>query len=171
MKSSLTKAVIVVGSLVIVALVGVIVALVMNLNRSTPPEEELPQRSYVVDDENAQEVMDQITAAPFALPQYYDVRMSTVWDFPDGASPSSNAYVENVTENSNDVYFDVELSDTGEIVYESPVIPLGKHLQNIKLDKDLDPGHYDGVVIYHLVDEQQKTLSTVRMAIEINIAG
>lgn len=166
--------IIIVGSLIIVALVGVIVALILNPNRVQPVEEEEeapPQRSYVINDDNIGDVIDEMQAPPVSAPQYYDVRMSMEWNFPDGTSPSSNAYVENVTDNTTDVYFDVELEDTGEIVYESPVIPLGGYLNNITLNRDLDPGSYDAVVIYHLIDEQQRTLSTVRMAIQIYVDG
>ena len=97
--------------------------------------------------------------------------MNSTWHFPDGSSPSPDAYVENVLSNSNDVYFDVELADTGEVILESPIIPRGSYMKNITLDKDLEPGSYDCVLIYLLVDKDQKTMSTLRMAITIIIEG
>ena len=98
---------------------------------------------------------------------YYEARMSTIWTFPNGDSVSPDAYVENVPNNTHDVYFDVLLGDAEETIYESPVIPRGAHLDNIKLDRSLAAGSYDAVIVYHLVDEQQRTISTLRMAITL----
>jgi hypothetical protein len=75
--------------------------------------------------------------------------------------------VENVPSNTNDVYFDVELRDTGEILYESPVIPLGAHLRDIKLDRDLEPGSYSCVLTYYLVDENQQAVDSLRMGLQV----
>ena len=101
------------------------------------------------------------------LPTYYEAKMNSTWYFEDGASPSTNAYVENVETNTNDVYFDVILSDTQEVIYESPVLPRGSYLQEIALDTNLSAGTYDCVIIYHLIDENQKSLSTVRFKLVI----
>ena len=166
-----TRAIIIMGSLIIVALVGVIIALVMNLNRggAVVEEDQTPKRSFVINEENVDEVLTDLEEVRPVEVGYYQARMSTEWNFPDGASPSPDAYVENVPNNTNNVYFDVELADTKEIIYASPVIPLGGYLSGIVLDKDLDAGSYKAVVIYHLINDQQDTLSTLRMAITINV--
>jgi len=106
----------------------------------------------------------------------YTVTMNNEWDFADGMAISENAYVENVEDNSADVYFDVFLSDADtenedNAIYKSPVIPRGGYLENISLDKDLEPGTYDCVCVYHLIDDDQNTLSTLRVSITINIQG
>jgi hypothetical protein len=168
-KSSRVNPLIIGGGVVIVVLVGVIVALVMNLNRGEPQNtrEGMEQRAVVINEDNVDEVLQEVIEDPWVPPGYYEVTMNTTWHFPDGASPSSDAYVENVEGNTNDVYFDVQLHDTEEVIYESPVIPRGAHLDNITLNRVLDAGEYDCVVEYHLVDEQQKTLSTLNMAITV----
>jgi len=168
---------IVVGVLIIVALVGVIVALVLNLNREPTVivqerEAEAPeQRQFVINDDTPDEVFREIMDTPVDTPEYYQVRMNLDWHFPDGASPSPDSYVANVETNSTNVYFDLVLADTEEVIYASPVIPLGGHLDNVTLDKDLDPGQYECVMIYHMLDNEQRTLSTLRVALTIFVDG
>ena len=165
-----TRVIVVIGSLIIAALVGVIIALVMTMNRSqqTVVEPNLPeQRGYVVNEDNVEDVVRDLVNAEPVAPGYYEARMSTTWTFRDGLSASSDAYVENVPNNTNDIYFDLEMRDTGEVLYASPVIPLGSYLNNITLDTALDAGTYDCVVVYHLIDENQNTLSTLNMGITV----
>jgi len=163
---------IVLGTVVIGVLVGVIVAQGILLSQRAsvsegPREEEPEKRSVVVNQQNAEEVAEALIEQEPVPVGAYEVVMNSTWKFPDGASPSENAYVENIPANTNDVYFDVQLMDSGETIYESPVIPRGAYLDDITLNRDLDAGSYDGVLIYHLIDENQRTLSTLRMAITI----
>jgi hypothetical protein len=51
------------------------------------------------------------------------------------------------------------------------VIPVGSHLEDITLDKELDDGTYDCVVTYTLVDDDQNPISTVRVALTIVIGS
>lgn len=165
-----TTAVLIVGGLVIVALAGVIVTLLMNPNRGNTDNNDVPQqRAVVVNEENVEEILEEIASEPAVSPGYYEVSMNTVWNFPDGASPARDAYVENVPGNTNDVYFDITLRGTDTVIYESPVIPRGSHLDDVTLTENLDAGEYDCVMTYHLVDEQQRTLSTLNMAMTIII--
>ena len=126
----------------------------------------------VVTQENADEIVDKmIEEADETIPTtYYEVTMTTEWHFKDGSAISDDAYVANSTSNSTDVYFDIVLSDDEDnVIYKSPVIPRGGELENISLDKVLDKGDYDCVCIYHLVDEDQKTLSTLRVTLKISV--
>ena len=172
-RNGATRAIIIVGSLVLVALVGVIVALVMVvLNRGTDTQvvyvgDEPVQRTRVVNDDNVRNIVENLPET--VDPGYYEVSMNLSWNFPDGASPSSNAFVENVATNTNDVYFDLQLRDTGETIYESPLIPLGEQLGSVTLDRNLSAGTYDCVIIYHLVDERQYTISTLSLGMQVII--
>lgn len=164
----------VIGCLVIVALVGVIIALVMNMNRGPQetPVEEPEQRAVLVTEENVEEMVEEMMEEPEVdIPQYYSVSMNMTWNFPDGASPSTNAYVENMAENETPVYFDVIRNDTQETIYQSPVIPLGGTLRNFMLDTDLDAGTYDCTCVYHLIDDNQRTLTTLNMAMTVVVEG
>ncbi|MBQ6987338.1 MAG: hypothetical protein IJQ25_10175 [Oscillibacter sp.] len=167
-----SRAIVAVVSVLVVALVGVIVALVMVLNRGEKVvyvEEEPMQRTRVVSEDNVQEVVENAVDLGSVRPGYYEVSMNMNWIFPDGASPSSNAFVENVPGNKNDVYFDVQLRDTGETVYESPLIPRGEQLASVQLNRDLDAGEYDCIIIYHLVDDEQRTVSTLSLGMLLTI--
>jgi hypothetical protein len=100
---------------------------------------------------------------------YYEATMNVDWQFPNGSSPSNNAYVENATSNTRTVYFDVLLKDTEELVYSSPYIPVGSKLEKFSLDYDLSAGEYDATVVYHLVDDEQNEISTVKVTIKLYV--
>ena len=124
----------------------------------------------VVTPENVQEVIEQMEnqgeeRTPVG---YYTVTMNYEWHFPSGDSVSPDAYVENVKNNTNPVYLDVFLKDDMEnAVYKSPVIPVGGSLTDIALDTPLEAGTYDCVAVYHIVDDDQNTLSTLRVTVTL----
>lgn len=167
-KRNTGRTLLIICMIVILALLAVIVFLLMKGNRDA--EEEAPGRSIVVNEDNAEEVAEEIISERKVTPGSYQVTMNSTWNFQNGAASSDNAYVENSTANMNPVYFDLQIADTEEVIYESPIIPVGSHLDDIKLDTDLDAGTYDCVLIYHLVDEEQNTLSTLRMAVTVVVA-
>lgn len=155
---------------IVIALLGVIVFLLLRKNEPVnagQPQDEKELRG-VVNEENVDRVMDAMGAGSSA-PENYEVTMNSTWNFPDGSQASDNAYVENSASNKNDVYFDLELGDTGEVIFKSPVIPVGSHLDRIKLDKELEDGTYDCVMTYHLLSGNQDTVGTVKMAVTIVI--
>lgn len=158
---------IVVLIIVILVLVGVIVYLLLSRR---PAEEE--RRNVVVTPDNVEEIIEQMAEEEAVEPGYYIVTMNYDWHFPTGDAVSPDAYVQNMTENTNAVYFDVFLAEDEEnAVYKSPVIPVGSSLQDIALDTDLDAGTYDGICVYHLVDEEQNTISTLRVTVTLIVEG
>ena len=155
----------IIAVVIIAVLVGVIVFLLK------PQEEE--KRNVVITPENVEKVLEELEEEGRTTePGYYTVTMDTTWHFATGSEPSYDAVVLNVEKNTHDVYFDIVLeSDESVVLYESPVIPRGGRLENITLDTVLNPGTYNCVVIYHLVDENQDTISTLRVALKIVIEG
>lgn len=152
---------------IILALIGIVIYLLVSRN---PEEEEQEQRSVVVTPENVQEIIGQMEPEEDEVVPagYYTVTMNYEWYFATGNAVSSNAYVENVAINTNAVYFDLFLAEDEEnAIYKSPVIPVGSSLQDIVLDTLLDAGTYDCVAVYHLVDENQNTLSTLRVTVTV----
>lgn len=126
----------------------------------------------VVTQNNVNSVIRDMDDAEPVETGYYMVTMNNEWHFPNGEAPSSDAYVENDPENANAVYFDVFLADDEtNAIYKSPVLPLGTSLENITLDTPLDAGTYDCICEYHLVDDDQNTLSTLRVTITIIVEG
>lgn len=125
-------------------------------------------RGTVLTEENLEEFQNQSQQVDAG---YYNVRMNVDWEFPTGSEPAKNALVENPTTNMNTVYFEIILNGTEELVYSSPFIPVGAKLENFTLDKDLAAGEYAGKCVYHLVDEQERELSTVSIAVKLRVAG
>ena len=125
------------------------------------------KRNVVVNKDNVEELIEQLSEEEKVAPGSYEAIMSTTWHFYDGVS--NDAYVENSEANTNDVFFDIYLADTEEKIYESPVLPIGSFLKDIKLDKELSKGSHECVIVYSLIDEEQNVLSDVRIAMEIVI--
>lgn len=113
--------------------------------------------------------MNQKQDVPANPDNTYTTSMNSDWYFEDGTSPSSNAYVENSVVNSNTIYFEVLLSNTGETAYSSPYIPVGSALEHLALSVDLDAGDYNATCLYHLVDSSNNELSTVSVPITLHI--
>lgn len=157
---------------IIIALIGVIVMLMGSRNAEDGTEAAKETRPVVVLPENAEEVAEQILnqeTVPEGVPLSYQVTMNSTWEFEDGASASRNAYVANSKDNETPVYFDVVRNDTQETIYQSPVIPVGQDLSSITLDQDLDAGDYECTLTYHLIDEEQNTLTTVNMWVMVRV--
>lgn len=157
---------IIIGGVAAIVIIGVLVGVIVYL--LNPEEEQQEKRNVVVTPDNVEEVVDNMISAEFVEPGYFETSMTNIWHFSDGAAVSEDAYVQNVVGNTNDIYFDVVLADDEEhFIYKSPVIPRGSSLEQIALDEDLDAGTYDCVMIYHLVDEDQNTISTLRIGITV----
>lgn len=156
------RKIIIIGMIIIIALLAVIVILLLR------GKEEKPERNVVVTRENVDEVVDNMLEKEYVEPGYYSASMSNVWHFATGDAASEDAYVENVEENTHDVYFDVFLADDEEkAILESPVLPRGSELKEITLDTPLDAGTHDCIMVYHLIDEDQNTVSTLRVGLTI----
>lgn len=159
------KIALIVGSIVIVALVVTVIVLLVKGKTDKTDE---PKRNVVITQENAEQVAEELVQQEYVAPGYYNTQMSTEWHFATGDAISEDAYVKNDAGNTNDVYFDVFLSeDESTPILESPVIPRGAELDNISLDKPLDAGTHDCIMVYHLVDENQETISTLRIRFKI----
>ncbi len=99
----------------------------------------------------------------------YELNMNYNWSFDNAKAASSNAYVGNSANNNNTVYFTVTLEGSEDVIYKSPFIPVGSHMENITLDSNLGAGVHNAVVKYHLVDEAYKDISSVSVAVTITI--
>lgn len=154
---------------ILVVLIGVIVFLVIKLTTQNQAAVEEPkEKKSVVLPENVDEIMNEWLEEPDVyVPQNFTVVQNSVWTFDDGNSASADAYVENDTDNETAFYFDVVVDSTGELVYSSPILELGAKIEGFKLDKPLDAGDYNCTMTYHLVDEDQKELTTVTVGVTI----
>jgi len=175
-KKQTGKGILVIGIIAIVVvavLIGIIIFLVVSQNKSAEKTEE--KRQVLVTEDNVEEVVKELEEQEEleeVAPGYYTVTMNTTWHFASGNEASYDAVVLNVEKNTNDVYFDIVMrDDESQVLYSSPVIPRGGQLDSITLDRVLDAGTYDTVVIYYLIDEQQNVLSTLRVGLSIVVEG
>lgn len=174
MVSKKTKVLSIIGCAVIIALLVVIIVLLMGKKKEGDVDRKVSdapeKRNVVVNEDNAESVVQDMINNDYIAPGYYNAQMTNEWHFATADAVSEDAYVANAEANTNDVYFDVVLaSNEEEVILASPVIPRGADYKNIKLDKKLDAGTYDCVLIYHLIDEDQNTVSTLRVGLTVII--
>lgn len=156
-----------------VVVIAVLVGVIIYMMCSKAPDETEEKRPVVVVEENAEEVAKEVLNREETqeVPMSYQVTMNSTWEFESGDKVSSNAYVANSVNNQTAVYFDVIRNDTQETIYKSPVIPVGGELDAVKLDTDLDAGDYECTLVYHLIDDDQNTLTTVNMWLMVKVAN
>lgn len=172
-KKRSTIAIIVIAFAILVAALIVCIVLLMAKNEETPLQEaEGPANSSVldrgfVDEDNMEDIMEEMSDK--VSKGMFECKMTTSWTFDDGKSESPNAYVANVENNLYTLYFDVYEETTNELLYSSPMLPIGTELKNFKLDKELAAGEYDAVVMYTMVDENLEEVSSVGFKVTISI--
>lgn len=153
----------------IIILLALVVYLLITRNQNEGKDDGVINRNVVVNEENVEEILQELDEIEAIPPGYYEAIMNSTWYFASGDAESDNAYVKNAETNTNSVYFDVERADTGEVVYESPIIPVGSHLENIALGSDLEDGTYDCILTYHMLDEDNRSTSTLKMTLTLVI--
>lgn len=158
------KGVVILSSVIIFLIAITVLVLVL-----VKPAKDTATRNAVVTPDNVDEILADMEDSQKTKAGQYEVTMNTSWEFETGDSASSNAYVENSTTNTNDVYFNIVRSDTKEEIFVSPTIPVGSHLEDITLDSDLDAGNYPCVLTYHLMDENEKELSSLNINLDIKV--
>ena len=131
-------------------------------------EEPTASGNYVIDESNYEQVIGDMNEK--LQNGMYEVTMNAVWNFDNGDSASSDAYVENASSNRTPVFFEVYLKDTDELIYTSTVLPVGTKLKELKLDKPLEKGTYDAICKYNLLDEEGNISSSVSINVTIAVA-
>lgn len=159
-----TSTIVAIVAVAVVVVLAVVLVIVLTRKEEKP---EVQGKATIVTEENVQEIIQ--SASEPNTDASYTVTMSNEWTFENGKAPAQNFYVKNTENNSRTVYFDLKLSDTDEIIYSSPYIPVGEAMDTMTLDKELEAGDYNVVMTYHLVDDDKKELTTVSVAVEIHI--
>lgn len=142
-----------------------------NEGNTTSQDAGTRNKDFLVTEENVDRVMEELNKSDSKAPSTFDVMMNSNWNFETGASESSNAHVTNSTANKNTVYFDVYLAQTKEVVYSSPYLKVGDDLKGFKLDKELEPGKYDAICKYYILDEDLNSLCNVSVNVTLNIGA
>jgi hypothetical protein len=141
-----TKHIILILGILVVVCAAVVAAIV--LTREAPPAQT---GARVIDESNIEEITAEIEEK--VAKGMFETHMTTIWTFPDGASPSSDAVMGNSPNNNYPFWFELSLYSTGEVVYSSSLLPVGSQIAEIVLEKDLDAGTYDTLLTIHMVEE------------------
>lgn len=156
----------IVAVVAIVLVLVLAIVLVIVLTRKEP-EPEVQGKATIVTEENVQDIIQSVSEPN--TDASYTVTMTNEWTFEDGKASAEEFYVKNTENNSRTVYFELYLTDTDELIYSSPYIPVGGAMDTITLDKELEAGDYGVIMTYHLVDDNKAELTTVSVAVEIHI--
>lgn len=148
-----------------ILLIILIIVLMIFLLRD-PEETDSSGRGVLVTPDNVEKL---VAEAQKNTDEAYTASMNIEWMFEGGGLVPGNAYVKNTESNSRTVYFDLLLDGTNDVIYSSPYIPVGSTLKDFALEKELDVGDYNAIVQYHLVDENNKEVSTVAVTVKLHI--
>lgn len=169
-KASTNKSLVVVIVILVAVIAvgaGVIVYLLNNANKKVVEMPEVTGRGTVVTKENVQEQIKGLETVPVE-DGYFMTSQSIDWHF-DKKGVSKDAYVGNDPSNGHTVYFDLTMEDSGDLIYSSPYIPVGSELDGFTLEKPLDAGTYDTILIYHLVGDDEHEISTLSVGLTIYV--
>jgi hypothetical protein len=163
------KTTIIIITVIIIILLLFIIGLLLFLLLRKGEQDNRGSVRTVLNEQEAGTVMDDMLDD--VAKGMFECEMSMNWTFPDGKSKSSDAYVGNSTANRYPIYFDVILEDTGEIVYSSPVIPVGANVAEFALEKELPAGKYRAKVLYTLIEdeESQKEISQAGFIVNMEV--
>lgn len=162
-----TQIILIVGFVALIAAVGVgAYFIIRNQNNAPAGAPGADTGNLVVDESNLTSVGQDLQSS--VDDGMFEVSMNTIWNFPDGESASSDAYVANASGNHYPITFDILINET-ETIYSSTVIPVGNRIKEIKLDKDLGAGTYEAVCQYHLWKEDGTENSQFGVNITLNV--
>ena len=145
--------------LIVIGILGVAVYMLLH-----KPEEPKPKRQIsegLIVDGNINEK---------AANARFTTDMNMIWTFPSGSAVSNNAEIGNSASNEYACYFEVYLDDEEQtLLYSSPILPVGKKLDELKLNQALPNGAYDAVCTYHILDDEDPDieLGTVSFAVSL----
>jgi hypothetical protein len=149
--------------------VAIVAAAVVAIVLLTRPDEPV-SAVRVIDQANVTEIQEDIQSK--VDQSMFETYMTTSWNFPDGQSPSSDAVMGNSVNNNYPFWFELTLADTGEVLFESGLLPVGTTIESVTLSKDLPAGSYPASVTIHLVDENNNPFdSNAAFNVTLNIAS
>ena len=86
--------------------------------------------------------------------------------FRDG---QGNLMIHNDETNQGPIVVEIRRNDTDELLYTSPMIPLGKRINSGTLDVELPAGNYPCTAYFHYVDDSGQILGTGGVSVTLHI--
>lgn len=151
---------VIVALLVVIGVLGYVIYSLLNKEEEPKPQRDISE-GLVVD---ADDIDKKASEARFTTD------MNMIWTFPSGSKVSNNAVIGNSSSNVYECYFEVYLNDEEQTtLYNSPVLPVGQRLEELKLDQALPDGTYDATCTYHILDDEDpdRELGTVSFAVSL----
>lgn len=161
-----TQIILIIGFLVLIVTI-VVAAVFIYKSMQKPVETTNNNGNLVVDESNLSDIEEQLKSS--VQDSMFELNMNTIWTFPDAKSASTDAVVTNSAANHYDISFEILLGEEEEVIFTSTVIPVGKQIKEIILDKELAPGTYDAVCNYHLWKEDGSENSTFGVNVKLII--
>lgn len=163
-KKSRKKLLIVIVFIVLIAVIGVLGAVIYKLATKKPEEVQKPERAVsegLVVDGN---INKKASEARFTTD------MNMIWTFPSGSDTSNNAIIGNSSSNLYECYFEVYLDDEEQtLLYSSPVLLTGKRLDKLKLNQVLPDGSYDAICTYHILDDEDPDIELGNVSFSVSL--
>lgn len=152
---------IIIISIVFVLVVSAMGAVIYSLlNKDSAPAERMASEGLVVNG-NLNKKASEAT---------FTTHMNTTWTFPKGQRVSDNAVIGNSEDNEYEIFFEVFLEDEQQtLLYSSPVLPIGKELDKLELDKALPTGEYPAMCTYHLIDDEDPTKEVSKVNFNVTL--
>ncbi len=148
--------------LIVIGGLGVVIYNLMNKPAEIQKTERAVSEGLIVDENYDRKASE----------ARFTTDMNMIWTFPSGSDVSNNAHIGNSSANLYECYFEIYLNDEEQtILYSSPVLPVGKSIDKLKLNQVLPDGSYDATCTYHLLDDEDpdKELGTVSFAVSLMV--
>lgn len=154
-KKKVVNIVVVILLLAIIIVLGIIIYKLLHKE----PEDRKASEGLVVD-RTAEDDYDPT----------FTTDMNMVWVFPSGKRTSTTAQIGNSVDNVCPVYFEVFLDDEEQtLLYSSPVLPVGKRLNKLKLDKALPDGEYSAICTFHLLKDEETEEEISKVSFKVTL--
>ncbi len=141
-KKKKKKKIIIIAVCVLLIIIVAIVIYLLTRNKGT-----------VMNKGNYKQIMEDMENA--VNEGYFETYMNTNWTFADGTAETQDAVFGNSPNNTKPIRCEVLLTDTGEKIFSTDVLPVGAELPPFKLDVDLDAGKYDATCMVYLLNEEE----------------
>ena len=155
--------------IVIVALAAALILVWMKLRPQEEPayEREAAAKLGQLEGKSEEEIQAELDRV--VTEGMFHIAINSDPVFEDGAS-EGNLEIENVPANLYLMRVEITRQDTGELIYSTKYIEPNNHIQNAKLDVDLEAGDYPADVVFYAYSTQtQEEIGSAGCEITIHV--
>ena len=156
---------------IVLAIIAVVIAILFGLQQCDfvsslrDPNGSLGQLEGKTSEEIQAELDRQVEEGMF------NISIASAVEFADGTSEGA-LKIENVPGNRYLMQVTITDDATGQVVYTSGILDPNYHIQNAKLDVDLEPGVYDCTALFTALDpETEEEVGHAAAKITITVLG